>query len=173
MGREQTRARKLLYFCTAGLILLSLSNCATSKKEFTTTSGQEVFPAKVSGQGERVKPACESILRAKRLFNSGDYAGALKENQRVLSLSGRNSPGDQALFSMGLIYAHVENPQRDFGKALLLFRRIPKDYPRSPLVEEAMIWAGVLQENEKLSQMIEKFKQVDIAVEEKKREKGR
>jgi outer membrane protein assembly factor BamD (BamD/ComL family) len=74
---------------------------------------------------------------------------------------------------MGLIYAHVNNPQRDFGKALDFFKRVVKDYPKSPLAEEAKAWAGVLQENEKLSQMIEKSKQVDIAVEEKKREKAR
>jgi TolA-binding protein len=74
---------------------------------------------------------------------------------------------------MGLIYASVENPRRDVGKAVHFFRKVLTDYPRSPLAEEARVWTGVLQENERLSQAIEKFKEVDIAVEEKKREKAR
>jgi hypothetical protein len=43
-------------------------------------------------------------------------------------------------------------------------------YPKSPLVEQAKIWVEMLQENERLNQIIEKSKQVDIEIEQKKRE---
>jgi TolA-binding protein len=145
----------------------------TFKKEFNQSTSQEVTPEKAYKPEESTRTACELLLRSKKLLPRGDYAGSLKESQRVLSLPGKNSHKDQALFQMGLIYAHVDNPQRDFGKALDFFKRVIKDYPKSPLAEEARVWAGVLQENEKLSQVIEKSKQVDIAVEEKKREKAR
>jgi tetratricopeptide (TPR) repeat protein len=173
MGGERTRTGKFVYFCAAGLIFFVLSGCMTFKKEFNQSTSQEVTPEKASKQGESANPACEFLLRSKKLLHRGDYAGSLKESQRVLSLPGKNYPKDQALFQMGLIYAHVDNPQRDFGKALEYFKRVVKDYSQSPLAEEARVWAGVLQENEKLSQVIEKSKQVDIAVEEKKREKAR
>ena len=173
MGGERTRAGKLVYICAAGLIFLVLAGCMTFKKEFNESTTQEVVPERASKPEDSTTTACEILLRSKRLLPRGDYAGSLKESQRVLSLPGKNPPKDQALFQMGLIYAHVNNPQRDFSKALDFFKRVVKDYPKSPLAEEARVWAGVLQENEKLSQVIEKSKQVDISVEEKKREKAR
>lgn len=63
--------------------------------------------------------------------------------------------------------------KKDYEKSLLFFNKIISDYPQSPLVEEAKLWVRVLRENGKLREVIEKFKEVDIAVEEKKREKGR
>ena len=173
MGGERTRAGKLVFLCAAGLIFFVLSGCMTFKKESNQSTSQEVTPEKASKPEEPGVAACELLLRSKRLLPRGDYAGSLKESQRVLSLPGKNHPKDQALFQMGLIYAHVDNPQRDMGKALDYFKRVVKDYPQSPLAEEARVWAGILQENEKLSQVIEKSKQVDIAVEEIKREKAR
>ncbi len=173
MGGERTRAGKFVYFCAAGLIFFLLSGCMTFKKEFNLSTSQEVTPEKVSQQEEGANSACERLLRSKKLLHQGDYAGSLKESQRVLSLPGKNPPKDQALFQMGLIYADINNPQKDFGKALDFFKKAVKDYPKSPLAGEARVWTGVLQENEKLSQVIEKSKQVDIAVEEKKREKAR
>jgi tetratricopeptide (TPR) repeat protein len=124
--------------------------------------------------------ARETFLRAQTLLAQGDYEGAIKENQRVLSLSGKNPPGDEALFNMGLIYAHSGNPKKDYGKSLGFFKKLIKDYPQSPWIEQTKIWVGMLQENEKLSrsieelnQVIEKSKQVDIEIEEKKREKAK
>ncbi|MBP1700356.1 MAG: hypothetical protein H6Q41_5544, partial [Deltaproteobacteria bacterium] len=70
---------------------------------------------------------------------------------------------------IGLIYAHSGNPKKDFRKALDSFRKMMTDYPKSPLFEQARIWAGVLQENERLSQVIEKSRQVDMEIEERKR----
>jgi tetratricopeptide (TPR) repeat protein len=124
--------------------------------------------------------AREPFLLSQKLLAEGNFEGALKENQRILSLSGQNPPGDEALFNMGLIHAHPGYPKRDTTKSLALFRRLIKDYPRSPWVEQARAWAAVLQENEKLSRsveelnrVIEKSKQVDIEIEEKKREKAK
>jgi hypothetical protein len=39
------------------------------------------------------------------------------------------------------------------------------------LVEEAKLWVRVLRENGKLKAVIERFKEVDMEVEEKKRER--
>jgi TolA-binding protein len=114
-----------------------------------------------------------SLVHAQKLLAQGDYEGSLKENQNALSLSANRVPGDEALFNIGLVHAHVGNPKKDYRKAVGYFRRLIQEYPQSPLVEQAKIWVGVLQANEKLSQMIEKSKQVDIEIEGKKRAKER
>ena len=158
MGRERTRAGQFIFLCIAGLIFFLLSGCTTLEKIFIPT--REVPAEKVQKQPERPQPAFERLERAAQLFKQGDYDGSLKENQRVLSLAGKNLPGDRALFNMGLIYAHWGNPKKDYEKSLPFFNKIISDYPQSPLVEEAKIWVRVLQENEKLREVIEKFKEV-------------
>ncbi len=140
---------------------------------------------------EKGRDAREHLTRGSDLLAHGDFEGSLKENQEVLSLSDKDSRGDEALFNMGLIYAHYEYPKRDYKKSLDLFRRLVKAYPQSPLVVQAKLWIGILQENErlnneleslnsenkrlsseieKLNKAIEKTKQVDIEIEEKKKE---
>jgi tetratricopeptide (TPR) repeat protein len=122
----------------------------------------------------------EPFLLSQKLLAEGNYEGALMENQRILSLSGQNPPADEALFNLGWIHAHPGYPKRDATKSLALFKRLIKDHPQSPWVEQAKTWVAVLQENEKLShsiedlnRVIEKSKQVDIEIEEKKREKAK
>ena len=129
---------------------------------------------------EEWEQARKPFLLSQKLLEEGNYEGVLLENQRILSLSGQNPPADEALFNMGLIHAHPGYPKRDATKSLALFKRLIKDHPRSPWVEQAKTWVAVLQENEKLShsiedlnRVIEKSKQVDIEIEEKKREKAK
>jgi tetratricopeptide (TPR) repeat protein len=157
----------------------------------------EVSPAPMK---KKEQSRSEEHLRlGQKLLARGDFEGSLKEHQNALSLSGKSSPGDEALFQIGLIYAHPENPKKDYEKSLDQFRRLVKDHPDSPRSDEARIWREVLQENQKLkqandrlgqaneklsqtneklnqtienlNQLIQKSKQVDIEIEEKKREK--
>jgi tetratricopeptide (TPR) repeat protein len=135
---------------------------------------EEVVPEKVKkpeAKTDELGPAREHLLRGQKLLAQGDYESALNENQKVLSMSTHRPPEDEALFNMGLIFAHSGNPKKDFGKSLDFFSKVVKDYPKSPLAEQAKIWIKVLQEHEGLTQVIQKLKQVDIDVEEKKREK--
>jgi tetratricopeptide (TPR) repeat protein len=124
-------------------------------------------------QEETALMARDQLPRAKTLPDQGNFEGALEEAQRVLSAPGKNSSKDRALFQIGLIHAAPRNPRRDLDKALSSFLRLVKEYPQSSLLDEAKAWIELLQENQKLNRMIEKSKEVDIAIEEKKREKGR
>jgi tetratricopeptide (TPR) repeat protein len=201
MGRARTLAGEFVYFCSAGLIFFLLAGFTPPAKEIATNLRQEGSPPRAPKQKDPAKPTVEDLLRAKALFNLGDYVAALEENQKILSRSPKNSLREQALFNMGMIYAHVENPQRNSGKALQFFKAVLKEYPQSLLTGEAKVLVGVLQEREKLSQsiekfkqekegmsqeiekykrenkelnqMIEKFKEVDMDVEEKQRERAR
>lgn len=155
MGRKRTQQGKQIYFYLATLILLGLAGCAFFR-EF-----------------QERQDSRESLQLGRRLFAQGDYEGALRENQKVASLSTNRPPADEAVYHMGLIYAHVENPKRDYRRALGFFRKLIHDYPQSAFVEEAKVWVGVFLMNEKLSQMMEKSKQVDIEIEERRRDKER
>ena len=86
-------------------------------------------------------------------------------------MSTHRPPEDEALFNLGLIYAHFANPKKDFGKSLDFFNKLIKDYPESHLVEQSKIWIEVLQKNGELNQVIQKLKQVDIEIEERKERK--
>jgi tetratricopeptide (TPR) repeat protein len=178
MGRKRTRTGKYICFCIAGLICLFFSACTTLEKTKITIIGEEnSYPYPHYGQ----EP-----------FVQGDDEGALKENQEALALSTQRPPEDKALFNMGLIYAQSGNAKKDYGQSLHLFRKLIKDFPQSTFVEAAKVLVVILQENEKLkqsienlnhmneklkqsienlNQMIEKSKQVDIEIEEKRKEK--
>ena len=103
---------------------------------------------------------------AQLLLAKGDYEGSLRESRTVLTLVKDDSPADAAVFNMGLVYASPKNPRKDNKQAIGYFSRVIKSYPDSPWVEQAKIWVGVLDGFEKL-------KQVDIDIEEKKRDRLR
>lgn len=173
MGRKRTRTWKHIYLSVTGLIIFSLAGCSHLK----IIEIQEKSP--------------EPLTTAQNLFDQGDYKGALKENQKILSAHNNRPPGDEALFNMGLIYAHNGNPERDYKRSLSLFKRLVKEFPQSPWARQAKIWIEVLQENEKLRGETEKFnaenekcnakieelnatikktKEIDLEIDEKKKE---
>ncbi len=102
------------------------------------------------------------VSRVEQLMAQHDFEGALREGQEAIALAPNGPPGDEALFDMALVFAHYANPKRDYRKSIGLFSRVVKEFPRSPRVEEAKIWIGVLES-------IEKAKQVDVDIEERKK----
>jgi tetratricopeptide (TPR) repeat protein len=163
MGRKQARAGKHIHFCIACMIFLM--GCG-HLGELNT--------------GPEEREARHYLLNGHKLLVQGDYEGALNENQKVLSLSGGTLLVDEVLFNMGLIYAHPGNPRRDYAKSLDFFSKLVTDHPQSPLVEQAKAWVGVIEENSKLTQtvdrlnrMIEASKRIDLEIEQKKREKAK
>ncbi len=80
------------------MILTSLAGCGTLKE----------MKAREQTRGY--------LHTAQKLLAQGDYDGALKENQKVLSLNADAPLGDEALFNKGLIYAHYGYPKREAGR---------------------------------------------------------
>ena len=140
MGRKQIRGRKYLHFCFASLIILSFSGCASFEKSFEK-SRIGIKPQEKANQ---------HLLRGKELFVQGDFEGALNENQEVLSLASHQPPEDEALFNIGMIYAHPENPERDVAKSLQFFNRVAEGYPQTLWAGQAKAWIGMLQEQAKV-----------------------
>lgn len=113
-----------------------------------------------------IREADNHLQFAQQLLGKGDYEGSLRESQKVIALAKDSSPADAAVFNMGLVHAHPNNPKKDNKRAIEYFNRLIKGYPGSPWVDQAKIWVGVLDG-------VEKLKQVDIEIEEKKRDQTR
>ena len=100
---------------------------------------------------------------SQKFLTDGNFSGALKENKRILKSSNKNRFKAEALFNIALVYAHYDNPDKDYEKSVVHFEQLIREYPGSPLIQQAKIWRDVLN-------VIEKAKQVDIELEKKKKE---
>jgi tetratricopeptide (TPR) repeat protein len=145
---------------------------ATKNLERAARTLKESEKAKQPGaRGEEYGEAREHLLRSQKFLAQGNYEGAVSENKKILSSSDPRFPKDEALFNLGLIYAHFGNPQQDLEKSIDFFKTLIKNNPKNPLVEQAKVWLEILQENEELNHLLRKLKQVDIEIEEMKRKK--
>ncbi|MFO0752203.1 MAG: hypothetical protein U0411_02620 [Thermodesulfovibrionales bacterium] len=190
MGGERTGGRQLVYLYLACLMLFLAAGCAALQGDKKTEvplpdkGRQESVKTDVPGeekeegagegrkeeekkqQESRLKPASVHLLRSKRFLSQGDLDLSQKEAKKALSLAGKGSPGDEALFTMALLAIHYKNPKKEYAKAKDLFERLAKEYPQSPLAEQAKTWAEVLK-------VIEGSKQVDLEIEKMKKEMSR
>lgn len=134
MGAERAGKRKHLFLHLACGLILSVG-----------LSGCTLFPS--SWRGEK------SIDEARLLMAKGDYEGSLRESETLLRAS-RRTRGDKALFQMGLVYAHPENPNSDYRKSKESFQIILDEFPQSPLRYEAKIFSALLQKIQDKDQAI-------------------
>ena len=177
MGAKQARTRQHIFLYPACCVIWSLIFIGC-------------LHAPPAPQGD------QQLLEAGQYMARGDYHSAVEINQRVL----RQFPdrlADQALFQLGLIYAHPANPDRNVQNAVESFQAIVERYPSSQLRPRAELWLVVLgnlraQEDQiralmqrnaplektikiqkhkinQLQDQLEKFKRIDIKMEEKKR----
>jgi outer membrane protein assembly factor BamD (BamD/ComL family) len=133
--------------------------------------------------------ARHQIEGAKVLLKKGDFDAALKDTEAVL----RTSPetmGDEALYLIGIIYAHPQNPGSNWQRALESFQTLIEKYPGSEFVQASEAWSSLLLkitetereiaqlkdmintkqgEVENLKNQIDNLKKIDLGIEEKKR----
>lgn len=142
MGREHSGAGQYIYLCIAGLIFFTFLGCATLQE----------MDKRRSAQGK--------LELSQELLAQGDFGGALRANQEVLSTVGKSTPADKALFNMGLIYAHYDNPDKNYAQSKIMFDTLIREYPQSPLVEQAKMWKDTLD-------CVEREKEDSVKLEKK------
>jgi len=111
----------------------------------------------VDASGEEARA---HLVLGRKFFAEGNFTSALNENEKVLSLAGRDTPIDEALFTIGLIHAHFDNLAKDYGKSLIALRKLINDYPGSPLAQQAKVIVGLIQDSDKLNRRVEKLNQI-------------
>ena len=87
-------------------------------------------------------------------MSKGDFNMSLKESLTAYRLYPQLL-GDEALFQLGIVYAHPANPEKDYEKSKEAFRELLHKYPHSNLETEAEVWIMVLQEIQELNQAME------------------
>ena len=120
MGTKQTRRRKYLFLHLAclGLLPFVILGCLHFSKEL---QGQQLLDEGMDQMADR------------------QYEGSMAKNLTVLS-NYPHSLADQALFQIGLLYAHPQNPDRNFEKSLKSFNKILNGFPESRLRHQAQLW---------------------------------
>ncbi len=182
MGGKHARKRKyiFLYYSCFLIVLLLVAGCATTS-QWIDRGQANVY-----------------LRDAEKHMFEGDYPAAIKNDQQVLVIFPKSYPGDKALFHLGLIFAHPDNPHKDDKKSLHYFATLIRDFPESELIMQARIWsatltvlidkdakvkklqkaAGILRQqiegNDKtisiLQEQLKKIKEIDIIMEEGKRQ---
>jgi len=119
--------------------------------------------------------ARQNLSHAKALLANGSYQAALMETEQILR-SDPGTTGVEALYLMGIIYAHPQNPNSSLERSLESFQILIKKYPNSDLTREAEAWVSTLRKIKKmdkeileLKDQIDKLKEIDLGIEEKKR----
>jgi outer membrane protein assembly factor BamD (BamD/ComL family) len=186
MGRKQWKNRKhLLFYSASLLIILVMTPCCVITDKLAKD--------KIHIQAGPMEPARDRM-------NNGDYEGARKAYSEVIKGYPKKSPGDRALFEMGILFAYPDNPKRNNAKASEYFKRIIRDFPESPLIRESLAWMNALDrinendgkiralleenrsykeqiktlenKNRELEDQIRALKEIDIGIEEKKRQEA-
>ena len=70
---------------------------------------------------------------------SRQYEASMAKNLTVLN-NFPHSLADQALFQIGLLYAHPENPNQNYEKSIGSFNKISSEFSESRLRHQAQLW---------------------------------
>ena len=98
-----------------------------------------------------------------KVVNNQNFEEAVEKYLHLLDDLGQKKPADEALYNLGLIYAHGNNPAKDYGKSQNYFDLLTKQFPDSELAEEAKIWLDLFG-------TIEKIQQIDIEIDHQRKQ---
>jgi hypothetical protein len=136
MGEERAWKGKRVFFCAACCLsmLSGLIGCVHPVKEW-------------HGRHE--------LREAELRMGRGEYEASMQQVGGVLQAHPLLL-GDQALFQLGLLYAHPKNPLSDNAEAAVCFKRLLSEYPLSEKREEARLWLLTLKNMKAVSVQLER-----------------
>jgi tetratricopeptide (TPR) repeat protein len=138
MGRERARPRQYFYFCFA--LLISVAGCLLQNTS-------------------RQRELSDGLIKGNNLLAQNDFDESLKTFSEVWTAARNKPPADVAMYNMGLVYAHPQNPKRDLQKAMYCFDQTIQNNPTSGLAQQARVWIAVLQDSENAHEELEKSRQ--------------
>lgn len=141
-------------------LYISLFNAIDAKENATVVRIQTASPKKFPAVEKR--PIVPSPPPRKIVENQ-NFEEAIEQNLEILNKYGMNSPADSALYHLGLIYAHNNNPAKDLHKSQVYFNVLATQFPDSEYAEEAQIWLGLFE-------TIDKIQQIDVDIEQQKKQ---
>ena len=103
------------------------------------------------------------VPEPRKVVKNQNFEEAVKENLQILEKAGKKKPADEALYNLGLIYAHIDNPAKDYEKSQIYFHLLTEQFPDSEFAEEGRIWLGLFK-------TIEKIQQIDVDIEQQKKQ---
>jgi tetratricopeptide (TPR) repeat protein len=116
-------------------------------------SGCGLFP-----DSQRRRELRDALTEGQQQLARADYEGSLNSFQNVVVIAKERPPADAALYYIGVVHAHPQNPRQDRQKALDLFQRLLIEYPQSAFAEPTKVWIGLLNEIDATKQEIERTK---------------
>ena len=103
------------------------------------------------------------VPEPRKVVKNQNFEEAVQENLQLLEKAGKKKPADEALYNLGLIYAHIDNPAKDYEKSQIYFHLLTEQFPDSEFAEEGRIWLGLFK-------TIEKIQQIDVDIEQQKKQ---
>jgi outer membrane protein assembly factor BamD (BamD/ComL family) len=136
-------------------------NIAAKEKEAADAAAEEKVSQKeiIVSKKKKSTPVPEPY----KVVKNQNFEEAVQENLQILEKAGNKKPADEALYNLGLIYAHIDNPAKDFKKSQKYFHVLIEQFPDSELAEEGRIWLGLFE-------TIEKIQQIDVDIEQQKKQ---
>ena len=101
-------------------------------------------------------------LPNKRVANQ-NFDEAATKNMQILEKAGNSEPAEEALYNLGLIYAHAANPEQDYKKSQFYLNLLTQQFPNGRFLEEAQVILGLFK-------TIDKIQQIDIDIERQKKQ---
>ena len=145
MGTKQTWKRKHLFLHLAGIGLLPfvIFGCLHFSE---THQGQKLLD---EGMDQMV---------------NRQYEASMEKNLSVLN-SYPASLADQALFQLGLLYAHPGNPNQDYEKSLGSFNKIINEFSKSRLRYQAQLWVLYISDDIEKEQKINMLNKKKVSLQ--------
>ena len=163
-----------------GILVLTIVGCTPAKP--VPQVAQHVQP-------EVPRPL--PVFPPQKVMDCGNYEEFLVENEKVLKTSNEDDACAVALFNLGFIHVYTESPYYDLAKGVRYLQDLVERYPNSPWAYQARAWMALIKRNftvenrwkdmreeiesmqtliGKLYDQIERYRQVDVEIEEKERE---
>ena len=145
------------------------SEAKTYLRLFETIAAEKKLTAAAEKKASQKKIIIETkkryvpVSKLHKVVENQNFEEAVQKNLQILQEVGKKKPADEALYNLGLIYAHVDNPAKDYKKAQIYFQTLIQQFPDSELADEGRIWLGLFE-------TIEKIQQIDIDIEQQKKQ---